>query len=309
MSGIILEDSDFKQAEAILNDVLFVEHLKAQQNKTAKDVAALKLFEARKENIDFDLELAERICGDHESYPYRSSFFLTKFFQDLGYSYSHSGETRRNWVADVLKELDVKELVNVIESGLFRKKDYKNPYFWKSVESKKEPDERWRNALAEFPSFINDSIRANETASIVDIFGQSINIELLFETEANTMDKELNDLIEEAKRRFFTPGDKLVAVQKLWDAFERIKTYFDSGSGKAKSADKVISIVSGEINEDLFQEEFRTLTSIGNQYRIRHHETDKLEIKDDTNLNYLFFRMLALISLCLVSLKEHDINQ
>ena len=50
---------------------------------------------------------------------------------------------------------------------------------------------------------------------------------------------------------------------------------------------------------DFINEEFFKLKDIGNNnYRIRHHETDKKELKP-VHLNYFYFRMLALIDLCL----------
>ena len=59
-----------------------------------------------------------------------------------------------------------------------------------------------------------------------------------------------------------------------------------------------------ELDKDLFDEEFRKLTEIGNSYRIRHHETDKKAIEKNKNINYLFFRMLSLIDLCIENINE-----
>jgi len=41
------------------------------------------------------------------------------------------------------------------------------------------------------------------------------------------------------------------------------------------------------------------LTSIGNKYRIRHHETDKIDITDVRYYDYLFNRCLSLIALAI----------
>ena len=57
---------------------------------------------------------------------------------------------------------------------------------------------------------------------------------------------------------------------------------------------------------DIFEREFELLTKIGNEYRIRHHETDKTPISTPSQISYLFFRMLSLISLCLEVLQESD---
>lgn len=54
------------------------------------------------------MKLAEMICGDEpfQSFPYRSSSYLTRFFVDLDLDYMHDGSTRRVWVNEVLKELN-----------------------------------------------------------------------------------------------------------------------------------------------------------------------------------------------------------
>ncbi len=37
---------------------------------------------------------------------------------------------------------------------------------------------------------------------------------------------------------------------------------------------------------DLFNNEFKVLTDIGNKYRIRHHETDRIDITDVRYYDY-----------------------
>lgn len=50
-------------------------------------------------------KLAEIVCGDAPYFPYRSSSFLTEFFQDCDLDYSHDGSTRWRWVASRLGEV------------------------------------------------------------------------------------------------------------------------------------------------------------------------------------------------------------
>jgi hypothetical protein len=60
-------------------------------------------------------KLAEFICGDGDRYPmYRSSMFLTKFFQDIGINASHDGTTRKWWVLSVINSLNGIDLQKVI---------------------------------------------------------------------------------------------------------------------------------------------------------------------------------------------------
>lgn len=54
---------------------------------------------------------------------------------------------------------------------------------------------------------------------------------------------------------------------------------------------------------DLFDNEFKTLTEIGNNYRIRHHETYKVEITDISHYDYFFNRCLSLMALAIKHLK------
>lgn len=55
--------------------------------------------------------------------------------------------------------------------------------------------------------------------------------------------------------------------------------------------------------EQLFSAEFATLTKIGNDYRIRHHETNKIDINDIRYYDYFFNRCLALIATAILYLK------
>lgn len=98
--------------------------------------------------------------------------------------------------------------------------------------------------------------------------------------------------------------NKQLAVEKLWDAFERLKTYY-TNLNKKISAEKVVSDMSNgnEHFKELFNEEFRKLTDIGNKFRIRHHETDKIDIIDNKYYDFFFHRCLSLIELALKYLK------
>jgi len=121
-----------------------------------------------------------------------------------------------------------------------------------------------------------------------------------------TIDQELNNLIEEAKKRFENPSDKKIALEKLWDAFERIKTYF--GTNKKLSSEQLVELISSNFDKDFISREFKELTSIGNNYNIRHYEQEKIIITEDKHIEYLFFRMLALLNLCIANIQEKEIQ-
>lgn len=54
-------------------------------------------------------EIADMICGNFKPeesfFRYRSSSYLTEFFQDCGTNHRHGGSTRNAWVADVLRQI------------------------------------------------------------------------------------------------------------------------------------------------------------------------------------------------------------
>lgn len=118
----------------------------------------------------------------------------------------------------------------------------------------------------------------------------------------------LKELINNAIKFYKDPKFEInqIAVEKLWDALERIKTIFLSSSiDKKQSVKDLINKISHNNSDyfDLFNTEFATLTKIGNVYRIRHHETDKIDIIDDKYYEYLFNRCLSLLALAVKFIK------
>ena len=96
------------------------------------------------------------------------------------------------------------------------------------------------------------------------------------------------------------PSDHKDAVEKIWDALERLKTYYITMDKKSSVTKIITDMAGGKCNFiTLFEEEFKALTSIGNDYRIRHHETSKIDITDDKHYDYFFNRCLSLIALAI----------
>ncbi len=290
---------DFLIAKRILNDLLIKKTLIS--NKSQENLKTLKLLKAREENFDFEATLASMVCGDNENFPYRSSYFLTSFFTELGFNFQHNGDTRAKWVKERLDELTIVEIHNLISKGLFKRK-YFNDF---SKEKNINRDELFQEAVYDFKEFIQESLEANIGLDLSTVLDMNVNLELLFDQKANTSDKDLNELIEEAKDRFLNT-DRQIALEKIWDSFERIKTYYDSNPKKKNvSADKLSGNISVDFDKEFIDEEFKKLTKIGNNYKIRHHETSKLSLSTE-HIHYLFFRMLSLIDLCLVFLNKED---
>jgi hypothetical protein len=142
---------------------------------------------------------------------------------------------------------------------------------------------------------------------IYRLLGGKIEIaQIKIQTEETVKELGLKGLIEQATLLYNNGNvsDKQFAVEKLWDAFERLKTYY-STLGKKESAEKLISEISNgnDSYKNLFEEEFKKLTTVGNQFRIRHHETDKIDITDNNYYDYFFKRCFALVDLTLKYLK------
>lgn len=114
----------------------------------------------------------------------------------------------------------------------------------------------------------------------------------------------LEELIRIAED-LYNKGNYSYAVEKIWDAFERIKTYYYPTLDKKKSVEKIINDISygNEHIKKMFDIEFKVLTDIGNSYRIRHHEINKIDISKELHYKYFYKRCLALISVLLEDLQ------
>lgn len=53
----------------------------------------------------------------------------------------------------------------------------------------------------------------------------------------------------------------------------------------------------------MFDNEFLALTKIGNNFRIRHHEMNKVDITDNRQYEYFYKRCFALVSVAIQYLR------
>lgn len=127
--------------------------------------------------------------------------------------------------------------------------------------------------------------------------------ELLTRSNKAQEDTRINELIEESKlyMRSDDSNKKQIALEKIWDAFERLKTIYGENDNKKESVQKLIDNISHgtDSNKKMFNTEFNELTRIGNEYQIRHFEKVKQPIPSDDFREYLYFRVLSLISYCI----------
>lgn len=119
-------------------------------------------------------------------------------------------------------------------------------------------------------------------------------------------EKGLSELLDDAILAYKTPhpAARQNAVEKIWDALERLKTYYTMMDKKDSAAKIVNDMAGGQADfATLFNTEFVALTKIGNDFRIRHHETNKIDITDVRHYDYFFNRCLSLIALAIQYLK------
>lgn len=277
-----IPSTPFNQVSAILLDL-------AERMKTAKskeDIEIQKLLKMRFENIDFDLDIAKMITGSNKNFPRRTQNEVEYFFQELEVPANvrnYIGDTscpNDAWIAERLKENSITVIYRIIKDGLFKKKYFKQT---KEIEKAK-------NGFREFLE------NGTKTVNLSDIFNLNIKNDLLFNKKSSSSDHRLNNLIAQAKQSF-VEGNKQIALEKIWDALERTKSL--TNKNKKQSISTIITLLSDDINSDFFNNEFRELTQIGNNYQIRHFEKGVKEIKDDRTKEYLFFRALGLIELVL----------
>lgn len=123
----------------------------------------------------------------------------------------------------------------------------------------------------------------------------------------NTGDKELDSLLNWARTKYLDPNPivRRESLEKLWDAWERLKTL--ESSDKMNTSDKkkisITILLDKASSEPKFRQELEEeaikLTKIGNTFRIRHSETSQIQLELNENVDYLFHRLFSLIMLLL----------
>lgn len=115
----------------------------------------------------------------------------------------------------------------------------------------------------------------------------------------DTGDPTLDALLESARTKFLDPdpATRREALEKLWDAWERLKT-LEPGAGKKESVTALLDKSADEPTyRQVLETEANALTNIGNTFRIRHSEVSQVEIRREEQVDYLFHRLLSLILL------------
>jgi len=159
----------------------------------------------------------------------------------------------------------------------------------------------------EFRERINTLFSRNGLAYELNINGSIVRLappvlqETLIDAIFRTGDDTLDQMLEETRRKFLNPDVSLrrEAVERLWDAWERIKT-LDRPDNKKLSIELLLNNAArGPEALQLLEDEAKKLTDIGNSFHIRHSEIAQTRISDSDHLDYLFHRLFCMILLLL----------
>jgi hypothetical protein len=244
------------------------------------------------EKLFFDL--AKGKIPNFDLKKYNDKYMILGFVQ---FCYSH--------VKKANKSVDIPYI-----DGLTGNETYTSSYTFDESKSEKE----------NFKNTINTIFRRNGLVFELQEDGEIIRkipkgIEPLVSKLYETDDAELNKLINEAFDNFLKVKieDRIVAVEKIWDAFERMKTYYQE-KNKKNSIEALIKEVSSgnDVMIEILDAEAVKLTDIGNGKRedksntglsIRHHETNKVNIDSNEHIDILFYRMVSYMQLFLKHLE------
>lgn len=120
-------------------------------------------------------------------------------------------------------------------------------------------------------------------------------------TAFNSGDRTLNNMLEECRVKFSdrNPLVRREALERLWDAWERLKSLADP-SDKKRSMRIILDTTIREPSlRSRLETEAHELNSIGNSHLIRHSEVSQVPVIDVEHVDYLFHRLFAMIQLML----------
>jgi hypothetical protein len=114
-------------------------------------------------------------------------------------------------------------------------------------------------------------------------------------------DGELDELLREAIEKFYdhSPLERKHGLDKLWDAFERLKTLDKPG----RKPDSIVALLDRVTQNTAFrqilEQEATALNGIGNTLQIRHYDVGTPRIQESSHIDYLFHRLFAFVYLAL----------
>lgn len=165
----------------------------------------------------------------------------------------------------------------------------------------------WKELTTNFKSEVNGVFERRKIAfemsgkGQIQPVGAPVLAQTIRESTFNSGDDELDVLLETARDKFISrdPAVRKEGLDKLWDAWERLKTVEPGKDKKASTSTLLDRVADGPMRE-LLGTEAQALTKIGNEpFMIRHSETDRHPLTDDRHVDYLFHRLFSLVYLLL----------
>ena len=160
--------------------------------------------------------------------------------------------------------------------------------------------------------FVDDINRIFSRKGLAYELGESGTIErtvpapmadLVKRTGFRTGDNDLDGLLDTATDRFLSPKPETRqdAIEKLWDAFEHLKTIEGGKDKKARATALIDRAVSDDapVFRSFVETEFTAMTKVGNELRIRHFEVGHEPAGETGEKDYLFMRLYSLVWLML----------
>ena len=224
----------------------------------------------------------------------------------------------QTWPPSSMRHCSPDSIMDVIEFIYHRaRKPLKEPGDWHDYGKHFHigySDDSIRIGKMEFKNEINELFKQNlmvhelqEDGKIIRLL-PSVLSEMMEVSEFNTTDELLNTQLRTAKIKFASRDcvQRKEALEKIWDAFERIKTIMDPRD-KQRSAKALLEKVSSEPQFNIsLTNEMRAMSDIGNDFCIRHFETNRTTISDHHHIDYLFFRMYSLLNLLLTQIPQQS---
>lgn len=120
-------------------------------------------------------------------------------------------------------------------------------------------------------------------------------------TAFNTGDRTLDNMLDECRAKFSdrNPLVRREALERLWDAWERLKSLADPGDKKRSIMIILDAMATEPLLRARLEAEAIELNSIGNSHLIRHSEVGQVPVIDADQIDYLFHRLFAMIELML----------
>lgn len=178
-----------------------------------------------------------------------------------------------------------------------------------------------KECVSDFREVINSTFNAigllykpNDDFLIERIVSNEVVLIKASELADKSKDLLLFDLVHKALSLYVSPDEsnQKLAVEKEWDAFEMVKTLDASGGlSKKHSAEKLIRNISKGNTEfaKILDAGFNLLTGIGNQFMIRHHETNQVDPRETSHYEYLFNRCLAIVIFAMETISDNSPNE